>query len=159
MRIGLAFEFVSGNFAKTLHPLIEVTHLRGQKVALFSKRVLKPNELNLKQWRDRTYILRTPQPLHFSFFCLYRVRSGKKDRKKFVSYRYYKRVPKQLHLFHLKFYVAEIRRGLKCADHLRYQTLLEFRGIWVAEDDEKIGASIARAAQCEVDVDTLYLPD
>ena len=43
------------------------------------------------------------QPLLFSSFCLYRVRSDKKDSKKFVSCRYYKRVPKQLHLFHLKF--------------------------------------------------------
>ena len=39
----------------------------------------------------------TPQPLQFSqfsSFCLYRVRSAKKDSKKFVSCRYYKRVPK-----------------------------------------------------------------
>ena len=61
-----------------------MTHFRCQKGALFSKRVLKPDELNLnlKEWRDRRYILRTSQLLHFSSFCLYRVRSGKKDSKK-----------------------------------------------------------------------------
>ena len=49
--------------------------------------------------------MHSPNPSAFAFrlLCLYRVRSGKKDSKKFVSCRYYKRVPKQLHFFHLKF--------------------------------------------------------
>lgn len=59
----------------------------------------------------------------------------------------------------LEDYAVEIRGGLKRADHLSNETLLEFRGIWVAEDDEKIGAGIARTAQCEVDINAFYLPD
>lgn len=61
--------------------------------------------------------------------------------------------------FQLKFYGVELRRGLKCADYLRNETLFELQSVWVAEDDEKIGAGIARTAECEVDINALYLPD
>ena len=46
----------------------------------------------------------------------------------------------------LEDYAVEILRSLKCTDHLSNQTLFEFRGVGIAEDDEKIGANIARTA-------------
>ena len=53
----------------------------------------------------------------------------------------------------------EIFRYLKCADPLSNETLFEFRSVWVAEDNEKVGAGIARTAQREVDINAFYLPD
>ena len=52
-----------------------------------------------------------------------------------------------------------IVKNLKCPNHFSNETPFEFLGIWVTEDNEKIRTSIARATQCEVDVDALYLPD
>ena len=40
---------------------------------------------------------------------------------------------------------------LKCPQDLRYQTLFEFRGIRISEDNEKVRASVPRTAQGKVD--------
>ena len=154
-----------------------MTHLRCQEVALFSKRVLKPNERNLKKWRDRRCILRPSQPLQFSSFCLYRVRSSKKDSKKFVSCCYYKRVPKQWHFFLLRTIapfgisqadsqntlledcIAEIRRDLKRPEKFCGQLSFEHWRVWVAENDEKIGASVPRSTECEIGIGAFGMPN